>query len=361
MLEIEKLRVEYGSGDSLYVAVKDQSFSVAAGEFFTLLGPSGCGKTTTLRSIAGLETPTSGRIAINSKDVFNSATRTLMPVHARDTSMVFQSYAIWPHMSVAQNVAFPLEAAGRPRAEIGKKVTESLELVGLGGFAERPATMLSGGQQQRVALARALIKNAALLLLDEPLSNLDAKLRDLMRAELRDLQERLGQTTIYVTHDQEEALSMSDRIAFMEGGVILELGTPQQLYLCPHRVETARFLGNALFLEARDVQMNGEEALAQTALGPLRIRGAGARKGSILMIRPEHIGMFEEGTTIPDENCVNGTIRRATFSGKSVEYDVEVGDMVVPVHRPSARIRPEGTAVTLHLSAETCVLLEGSL
>ena len=192
MLTIEKLRVEYPTAEGSHLAVDNISLSVEEGEFFTFLGPSGCGKTTTLRSTAGLETPTSGRISIGNDRVFDSEAGRVEPTHRRDISMVFQSYAIWPNMTVAENVAFPLEVKRMSRSEVASEVKRTLEMVGLGSYADRPATALSGGQQQRVALARAVIKNAKLLLLDEPLSNLDAKLREQMRHELRDLAVRRG-------------------------------------------------------------------------------------------------------------------------------------------------------------------------
>jgi len=246
MLTLSELRMDYPLGYGTVAALQGISLEVAAGEFFTLLGPSGCGKTTVLRSIAGLETPTGGAIRIAGDTVFSAEQGINVPPNRRDISMVFQSYAIWPHMTVGANVAFPLEGTRLSRAERNAEVQRALDLVGLGGHAERPAPLLSGGQQQRVALARAFVKNAKLLLLDEPLSNLDAKLREQMRDELRDLQKRVGTTTVYVTHDQDEALAMSDRIAMMRDGRVVEIGSPEDLYLRPRKRFTAEFLGRTV-------------------------------------------------------------------------------------------------------------------
>ena len=245
MLTVSRLVKRYDTRRADAFAVRAVSFDVAPGEFFTLLGPSGCGKTTTLRSIAGLETPDSGEIAIDGVSVFSSANRTVVPVAKRDIAMVFQSYAIWPHMTVRENVAFPLEAMGVNGAEAKRRIESALSIVGLTAFADRPAPMLSGGQQQRVALARAIVKQAKVLLLDEPLSNLDAKLREQMRVELRDLQRRIGTTAIYVTHDQDEALSLSDRIAVMKDGAIVEQGEAEALFAAPKEPYTQALLAAA--------------------------------------------------------------------------------------------------------------------
>ncbi|RZJ17560.1 MAG: ABC transporter ATP-binding protein, partial [Haliea sp.] len=243
MVDIQDLWLTYPGAAN--PSVHGISLSIQSGEFLTLLGPSGCGKTTTLRSVAGLETPTTGTISIGGKPVFSSAPKCNVPTHARDIAMVFQSYAIWPHMTVGQNVAFPLDVMKLPREESRRRVAEALDMVGLGSYAERSATQLSGGQQQRVAIARALVRRSAVMLLDEPLSNLDAKLREQMRVELRDLLKQVGMTAIYVTHDQEEALMLSDRIVLMNAGRLVEIGTPRSLYLSPVSVFGATFLGAA--------------------------------------------------------------------------------------------------------------------
>ncbi len=228
MVEVKGLRKKFIAGHGEVRAVHGIDFRVERGQFFTLLGPSGCGKSTTLRCIAGLERPDEGEILIGDEVVYSSGRRTFVPPQRRDIAMVFQSYAIWPHMTVYGNVAYPLE--GRmPKHEVQQKVARVLDIVGIGELTDRPATQLSGGQQQRVALARAIVKGAKVLLLDEPLSNLDAKMRAHMRSELRDLQKRIGITTIYVTHDQEEAMAVSDRIAILNRGRLIYDGSPQDL------------------------------------------------------------------------------------------------------------------------------------
>jgi ABC-type Fe3+/spermidine/putrescine transport system ATPase subunit len=233
MLRVLDLHLSYQSKNGPVNAVRGVSFTVQQGQFYTLLGPSGCGKTSTLRSIAGLETPTRGEIEIGTTVVYSSANRMLVPTHKRDIGMVFQSYAIWPHMTVFDNIAFPLLHGSHnvPKNQVRDRVMRVLSLVQLQGLADRPAPDLSGGQQQRVALARAIAKEPQVLLLDEPLSNLDAKLREDMRHEIKDLVRRLATTTLYVTHDQLEALSMSDTVALMKDGVVVQEGNPRDLYL----------------------------------------------------------------------------------------------------------------------------------
>ena len=347
MLEVEQLVKRYSKGGP---GVRGVSFRVAQGEFFTLLGPSGCGKTTTLRCIAGLETPDGGRIAIGGAPVFGAG-RTV-PVNHRDIAMVFQSYAIWPHMSVAQNIAFPLEAQNLSRAERTSRVDQALAMVGLEGLGGRPASLLSGGQQQRVALARAAVRGAKLLLLDEPLSNLDASLRERMRAELRDLQQRLGTTAIYVTHDQEEAMSLSDRVALMRDGEVVELATPQDLYLRPTHAFTARFLGLAELLPCT---VHGPEAgfvRVDTPLGPLLASGDPA--GTLLLIRPEHVRL-DAPPGAP--NQVPGTITRTAFAGRHVDYTVDVAGHSIPMQAPSSTVHAVGAAVTVTLPPEQCWLV----
>jgi iron(III) transport system ATP-binding protein len=360
MLEIRDLEVSYPVPGGVQRAVRGISLDIVPGEFFTLLGPSGCGKTTTLRSVAGLETPTGGSIRIKGETVFDAARNIVVATHSRNIAMVFQSYAIWPHMTVAENVGFPLEVRRTARAEIRTRVLEILKLVGLGGYAERSATQLSGGQQQRVALARALAKGADLLLLDEPLSNLDAKLREQMRIELRSLQERLGQTTIYVTHDQEEALSLSDRIALMKDGVVVEAGTPRALYLTPKRMFTAAFIGQAEFIRCTGLAAEGGALIAETPLGRLRIDGANeVQRGDTIMLRPEHIHVLNEG----DDRAVNvveGLVGTSLFSGKTVEYEIELPGQKLTVHAASDVIREPGDRVRLHFPPERCILLDST-
>src|ERR1700726_1549500 len=246
-IEVEDLIVRYGGA----TAVGGVGFSVQPGEQLTLLGPSGCGKTTTLRAIAGLERPSAGAIRIGGATVYSSAERIDVPAEKRGLSMVFQSYAIWPHMTVFENVAYGLRVRRAGAAEIAEKVHHALDMVQMRSFASRRAAQLSGGQQQRVALARAFVFSPSVLLFDEPLSNLDAKLRADMRLELRELQHRLGITSVYVTHDLEEALAMSDRIVVMRNGLIEQIGTPGEIYNLPRNAFVADFVGSANLIRGR--------------------------------------------------------------------------------------------------------------
>jgi iron(III) transport system ATP-binding protein len=365
ILGVRDLVMDYPLERGVHRALHGIGFEVPAGEFFTLLGPSGCGKTTTLRSVAGLETPTGGQISIAGNPVFEGGRGLVVPSNRRDISMVFQSYAIWPHMTVGQNVAFPLQAMRRAGGGMWDEVARALNMVGLGGYLDRPATQLSGGQQQRVALARAIVKNAALLLLDEPLSNLDAKLREQMRQELRGLQQQLGTTTLYVTHDQEEALSLSDRIAVMKDGEIVEIGTPQDLYLRPRSGFTARFIGNA---EVYDCAPEGRAqqggTMVRTPLGLLRAevnadRGAHARH---VAIRAEHVRLIprgeRDGAERPSANLFEGIVEEARFSGRLIEYRVAVGGAQMTAQTLSTEAFEAGDHVAVHVPPERCVLLE---
>ena len=262
MINIKNLHVHYESTEGRVHAVRGIDINVERGQFYTMLGPSGCGKTTTLRAVAGLERPSDGTVSINDELVFSGEQHIMVPPYKREIGMVFQSYAIWPHMDVFNNVAFPLqEMKGRfSKAEIREKVLQVLDLVQLSGYEDRPAPFLSGGQQQRLALARALVREPEVLLLDEPLSNLDAKLREETRAEIRDLVKRVGITTIYVTHDQLEALTMSDVIAVMDQGKIVQEGSPIEIYRTPKVRFVADFIGLTNFIEGRVKQLttNGD-------------------------------------------------------------------------------------------------------
>src|SRR6478609_5561991 len=263
-IEVENLEVYFGA----VPAVRGVSFTVLHGEQLTLLGPSGCGKTTTLRAIAGLEKPVAGEIRIDGAPIYSAARDIHVPAEKRGLSMVFQSYAIWPHMTVFDNVAYGLRVRGEEAAAIRDKVMQALALVQMQALADRRASQLSGGQQQRVALARAFVFQPSVLLFDEPLSNLDAKLRADMRIELRDLQHRLGITSVYVTHDLEEALAMSDRIAVMRDGVIEQTGTPDEIYRLPRSAFVADFVGSANLIRGRlrtDLAVNDLIALETSA------------------------------------------------------------------------------------------------
>jgi iron(III) transport system ATP-binding protein len=360
MLKVQALRKRYDRHDAKAFAVEDVSFEVAQGEFFTLLGPSGCGKTTTLRSVAGLEMPDEGEILIADQPVFSSSKRLAVPVSERDIAMVFQSYAIWPHMTVGQNVSFPLEAMGVRGDEARRRVERALEMVGLAAFRDRPAPMLSGGQQQRVALARAFVKESRVLLLDEPLSNLDAKLREQMRVELRDLPRRIGTTAIYVTHDQEEAMSLSDRVAVMSEGRVIELAPPRDLYLRPQTAFAARFVGQADLIDCSVLGRDEQGLTVDCAFGRLRAAGATAESGQALslLVRPEHI-VLQQPAGACGPNQVDGVIDKLVFSGRLVEYFVRVGERIVRVQGTSREIHESGSRVRLGLPAEHCVVVRG--
>jgi iron(III) transport system ATP-binding protein len=355
MLEVQGLHKRYDRSRADAFAVRDVALHVAEGEFFTLLGPSGCGKTTTLRSVAGLETPDAGEIRIAGVTVYSAARGIALPVNRRDIAMVFQSYAIWPHMTVAENVRFPLDALGVRGAEAERRVARALEMVGLGAFRDRPAPLLSGGQQQRVALARAVVKEARLLLLDEPLSNLDARLREQMRVELRDLQRRIGTTAIYVTHDQEEAMALSDRVAVMRDGVVIEEAAPRALYLRPRTVFAARFVGQADLLPCAIAGQAEGYLWLDTPLGRLASTDEPATGPLSLLIRPEHIEFGGGGP-----NTLDGVIRRVVFSGRLVEYQVELpGGAVLRAQTTSGQIRGDGETIQLRLPPERCVVVRG--
>jgi iron(III) transport system ATP-binding protein len=364
MLDVQRLIKRFTVGGAGPVnAVDNVSFTVAPGEFFTLLGPSGCGKTTTLRCVAGLERPQGGKIHLRGRAVFDARDRVFVVPNQRNIGMVFQSYAIWPHLTVFDNVAFPLKAAGQRNPKVIRaKVERSLELVGLGGFEARPATQLSGGQQQRVALARALVKEPDLLLLDEPLSNLDTKLRERMRSELKRLQRDLGITTLYVTHDQLESVLLSDRVAVMNGGRILQLGTPHDVYERPNSHFVADFMGSTNLLkgtlrkEARDLAL----AIVETDLGPLLCSFAsGLACGAqvIISVRPENIKIAKESTP-GENNILEGRVKERSYYMGMVEYAIDVLGFELRVRSAAdgAEINGDGT-VRLRLAADKCVAI----
>src|SRR5204863_8920524 len=289
-------------------AAQDVSFEVPEGKLFTLLGPSGCGKTTTLRSIAGLEKPTSGEIEVGGRTVYSSSRAIFVAPNKRNFGMVFQSYAIWPHMNVFQNVAFPLEVRKLARKEIRERVMRVLTAVQLDHLVDREATKLSGGQQQRLALARALVMEPQLLLLDEPLSNLDAKLRDRMRTELKRLQRDLNLTTVYVTHDQSEALALSHEIAVMNDGFVVQVGTPRQIYETPHNRFVADFVGTTNFIGGSVSTVDGQRCTVGSAIGEIKAQASeGVAKGVsvIVSVRPEDVELSEaEPAATADETVI---------------------------------------------------------
>jgi iron(III) transport system ATP-binding protein len=336
-------------------AVNDITFTIETGTLVTLLGPSGCGKTTTLRLIAGLEIATAGQILIGGKDV------TLRSAAERDVSMVFQSYALFPHMSVFENVAYGPTVQGLPKARVKELVMEKLAIVGLTGLENRGPSELSGGQQQRVAVARALTLEPQVLLFDEPLSNLDAKLRRRVREEIRELQLNLKLTVAYVTHDQEEALAVSDRVVVMHDGRIAQAGTPVELYEQPASLFVADFIGDANLIEAEVIEERGERALVR--LGPLEVELArrGARKGPVkVAVRPDAvaIGVVPDGAGAANGAAVAATVVKGSYLGRHIEYTLAtpLGELFVVDSRTRAPL-PAGTAVTIGFSEITVVPL----
>ena len=303
-------------------AVRDLSFIIERGKLVTLLGPSGCGKTTTLRLIAGLEMATEGSIFIGGKEV------TRLSASDRDVSMVFQSYALFPHMTVMQNVSYGLTMSRLSKAEVSEKALEGLELVSLSGFGERLPSELSGGQQQRVAVARALVLEPEVLLFDEPLSNLDAKLRRRVREEIRELQQKLELTTVYVTHDQEEALAVSDRIFVMNEAVIDQEGTPRQLYEEPLNLFVADFIGDANIVKAQILKIDGISANVDIGGIGVNLPNRGLVSGEVsVAIRPQSICLSQSGL----EKSIPGTILKAIYLGGHIEYTVDciLGELFV--------------------------------
>lgn len=347
-LILENLTIRYNN----VTAVNNISISVASGEFLTLLGPSGCGKSTTLFAIAGLNHATSGIIRIGDKILFDGATNTVVPPEHRNIGLVFQSYALWPHMTVAENLAFPLKLRKMGRAERDERIKEALSLVEMLPYAERYPFELSGGQQQRVALARALVYRPSLLLLDEPLSNLDAKLRERARVWLRELQERLNVTTIYVTHDQAEALAVSDRVAVMSMGNLRQLGSPKDIYERPIDSFVADFIGSSNFLDAKLIEENGTHNVVELKNGT-RLKTAPGKAGAdgslVVAIRPERV----EIVSAPSDNTVETEIGGGTYLGSTYQYAVDVAgselrivtSVDVAPGKIHVRIPPEATAV----------------
>jgi len=309
-------------------AVSHVSLEIHDGELFTLLGPSGCGKTTILRLIGGFHKPDHGEIYFDGKPV------TSIPPYERNIGMVFQNYALWPHMTISNNITYGLKLKKLPKAEIADKVLHVLKLVNLTGLEDRYPGQLSGGQQQRVALARALVLNPDVLLLDEPLSNLDAKIRIQVRAEIRKLQKELGITTIYVTHDQEEALTLSDRIAVINLGKILQIGSPRDLYERPHDPFVADFIGinNLIPGNVKEINTTEKWVRVQTKVGPLRCTSDEQYKlgdQCMISVRPETASISQSEDTQKGFNCISGTVSFAYYMGNTIRYDVEINKEIL--------------------------------
>jgi len=355
-------------GRSDVVAVHESNFTVEAGELVTLLGPSGCGKTTTLRMIAGFELPSSGKISIGSEDV------TMLPPNDRDTATVFQSYGLFPHLTVGENVAYGLKLRKLPRADIEKKVREFLDLVGLGDLYDRPPGQLSGGQQQRVALARSLIVEPSVLLLDEPLSNLDALLREQMRVEIRRIQKSLATTAIYVTHDRVEAMTLSDRVIVMRDGEIKQIGAPQEIYEDPDSKFVAGFVGKVAFFPVELLEIRPYLGAEHAQLYPNPAGTCVCKLGNktmqinrfasnvalgqkvVLMARPESLRLVESG-----KGEVEGTVKMNVYLGHSIETFIETphGEVLIQIDDPaSKKIYPEGAKVSIEFNQDRIRLLK---
>jgi iron(III) transport system ATP-binding protein len=353
-LSIENISLAYGD----HRVLNDISLEIRPGEFFALLGPSGCGKTTLLRLIAGFAQADRGRVRIDGQDISR------LPPWRRDVGMVFQNYALWPHMSVARNVAFGLEERRLPRGEITRHVGEALALVGMSALAERKPSQLSGGQQQRVALARTVAIEPRILLLDEPLSNLDAKLRVQVRRELRELQQRLGLTTILVTHDQEEANTICDRVAVMNDGVIRQVGAPTEIYQDPRDPFVANFLGSANILRGRIVEAAGKRVFEAEGGARLSLpEGFTAGGGDQLFFRPQDAALVGPDEQSPAGSAdISGMIAFREFLGSSVRYQIQAGSNTlatdVPFHGGDA-LYAIGETVTIAIPAQRLRWLNG--
>jgi ABC-type Fe3+/spermidine/putrescine transport system ATPase subunit len=331
MVELDRLGKRFGAE----TAVRDVSLSVGRGELVTLLGPSGCGKTTTLRCIAGLERPDDGDIRIGGRLVASKQHGVHLNPENRDIGMVFQSYAVWPHMTVFDNVAYGLRVRRTPSSAIRERTMQALELVGLGPYADRYATMLSGGQRQRVALARAIVYRPAVVLFDEPLSNLDAKLREQMRVELVRLQKEVGITSVYVTHDQSEALVMSDRVVVMNNGAIQQIADPRTVYARPANAFVANFIGVANLMQGILLGRSGELCEMEIPLGegraPLRLRALGGNHAApgqalLLSVRPKDLSLhLREPKGADDANLFAGEVVDTVYLGNFLECRVKVG------------------------------------
>jgi spermidine/putrescine transport system ATP-binding protein len=354
-IELRRVVKEFQGRGEVVAAVRDVSVAIAEGEFFSLLGPSGCGKTTTMRMIAGFEEPTSGTVHLHGTDV------TLTPAHKRQVNMVFQSYALFPHMNVFDNVAFGLRRKNTPKKEVTDRVTDMLGIVGLEGYGQRRPREMSGGQQQRVALARALVNHPRALLLDEPLGALDLKLRQSMQIELKRIQREVGITFIYVTHDQGEALTMSDRIAVMNAGVIEQLAAPRDIYEHPKTRFVAGFIGTSNLLSGTVASAQGDDSVIEFGPGErIIVPGAGVQPGEHLeiTIRPEKITLSagESALTSARSCALRGTVTEAVYLGTSTNYNVTTSsgaEVVVFAQNSSAATAagPEpqrGDAVWLH-------------
>src|SRR5712671_2916142 len=364
MLTVKGLCTDYlGERGQPIRAANDVGFEVPPGRLFTLLGPSGCGKTTTLRSIAGLERPRLGEISVGGDLVYSADKNIFIPPNQRGLGMVFQSYAIWPHMTVFENAAFPLRVGRKrfSRRELDERVMRVLKTVDLEEMAQREATKLSGGQQQRLALARALVMEPRILLLDEPLSNLDAKLRERMRFELKRLQRELGITTVYVTHDQTEALALSHEVAVMNEGRIVQIGSPRAIYERASNRFVAEFIGSSNFIEAAVLGAGSRPGLwrVRTSFGDLSAESeTPLQPGSTvtLSVRPENVELSESDMG-GAANRFTGTVSSKVFQGDFADFQIRVGGVTLLARTHPSLRTPTGGAIHLSILAEKCIVL----
>jgi len=358
-IEIHGLTRDYFSEGKRIRALDNVDLTIPANRIFTLLGPSGCGKTTLLRCIVGLETPDSGEISIGGDLVWSREKGIFVPPEERGLGMVFQTYAIWPHMNVFNNVAYPLQNRKTPAAEIRERVTKVLKFVQLEGFEKRPATKLSGGQQQRVALARALVAEPKVILFDEPLSNLDAKLREETRKELRRFLSELQITAVYVTHDRIEALALSDLIAVMKAGAIVETGNPRKIYFNSDHRFVADFIGRANLIKGRIATEEGDHAVIDTDMGPIvGLNSQQIQPGSeaFLCVRPEFMKLAQKDSG-NNRNVFKGKVQALIFVGEAYEGEIRIRETVLTTTIPPTEDINEGDTIFVSFDPDHCFLL----
>ncbi|MFZ0724723.1 MAG: ABC transporter ATP-binding protein [Desulfobacterales bacterium] len=366
-IRIEGLERDYYSEGQRIKALDHVDLTIPGNQIFTLLGPSGCGKTTLLRCIVGLETPDAGEIAIGDDLVFSKSRNIFVPPEKRGLGMVFQTYAIWPHMNVFDNVAYPLQNRRMPRDVIRQKVAGVLRFVQLDGFDNRPATKLSGGQQQRVALARALVAEPKVILFDEPLSNLDAKLREETRKELRRFLTGLDITAVYVTHDRIEALALSDRIAVMRAGRIIEVGDPKKIYFNSDDRFVADFIGRANLLKGQVTHREGRHAVIDCAIGAIRglnRQEIPAGREALLCVRPEFIKIAASDGTIDaatdatgGQNIFRGRLENLVFIGEAYEGEIRIGENLLSITIDPTADLATGDKISMSFDPDHCFLL----
>ena len=358
-IRISNLSKSYFSEGKRIAALSNVQVTIPARQIFTLLGPSGCGKTTLLRCIVGLEVPDTGEIAIGDEVVFSRARSLFVPPERRGLNMVFQSYAIWPHMNVFDNVAYPLQVRGLPKEEIRRRVEGTLTFVQLAGLEGRPATRLSGGQQQRVALARALVAEPKVILFDEPLSNLDAKLREETRKELRQFLTTLKITAVYVTHDRIEALSLSDTVAVMKDGRIVEIGTPRQIYFDSDRRFVADFIGRANLIEGKVSAASDACTVVESPFGAIACHGepgVSPDAAVAVCIRPEFVRIID-GEPGSRSNVFRGRVESLVFVGDACEGEIRIGSTLLIARLTATAGVKEGDVVLLHVDPAHCTIL----